>query len=199
LKLSCIKRLTEPFGLGISEQHYLVDVLPPKIIPSEKLEEHTRLAEFLENAFDWNLMAYNFYPYYYLHQNLWYWRMEVDGVKDPLFESFLTAGFAKLLIPVKRGFETEVMYFMETGEVWKNPDFVLDVKDDLYVAAADEMATADEEIKIEDSWQTKLPTGLTILQKRAAGLDEEGLPCKDGMNPIAMGNSILQPGGSSDN
>ena len=43
----------------------------------------------------------------------------------------------------------------------------------------------------------KLPK--TILQKRAAGLDEEGLPCKDGMNPIAMGNSILQPGGSSDN
>lgn len=198
LKLSCIQRLTEPFGLSISEQHYLVDVLPPKVIPSEKLEKHSRLAEFLENAFDWNLMAYNFYPYYYLHKNLWYWRMEVDGVNDPLFESFLTAGFAKIVLPVKREFETQVMYFLETGEVWKNPVFVLGVKNDLYLAVADEMATAEEEVVIEDSWQTKLPTNLTILQKRAAGLDEEGLPCKEGMEAIAMGNSILQPSDSSD-
>lgn len=194
LKLSCIKLLTQPFGIGISEQHYLVDHQPPHIIPWERLDKHADMAKFLESAFEWNLMAYTFYPYYYLHENMWYPRMNLKGGKDPLFESFLKAGFARIKVAVRKGYEAQVLNFLETGELSKGkPQFVFQVKNNAYASILNELSTADEEVVLEETWESKIPTTLTILQNNAGGLDMNGLPCNGSDNPIGTGESLLEP------
>ena len=99
----------------------------------------------------------------------------------------------RVVVPLKKGFEEAVMYYLQTGEVWFGAGFVLDVKNDLYVSIADEMMTGSEEATIEYTWQSKLPTNLTILQSRSAALTEEGLPCKNESKKIGVGNSALNP------
>jgi hypothetical protein len=194
LKLSCIKMMTEPFGIGISEQHYLVDRLPPKIIPWQRLDDHADMAKFLETAFDWNLMAYTFYPYYYLHKNLWYQKMNLKGGSDPLFKSFLKAGFARIKVPIRVGYESKVLNFLETGEITvQEPQFVFGIKNKAYASILNELATANQEVVVEDIWKSKIPTNLTILQKNAGGLEVNGLPCNDSDNPIGTGTSMLHP------
>lgn len=191
LKLSCINLLTVPFGIGISEQHYLVDHLPPHIIQGPKLEEHGRLIKFLENAIEWELMAYTLYPYYYNHEKLWFLKMNIEGGNDPIFENFLQSGMAELRIPIRKGYETAFLYFIETGEIWQAPKFILGFTSNAHVSIDTELATAEEEITVEETWKTKLPTNLTILQRNAGGLDETGLPCHDADEVIGVGPSVL--------
>ncbi len=199
LKLSCINMLTVPFGIGISEQHYLVDHLPPHIIQGPKLEEHGRLIKFLENAIEWELMAYTLYPYYYNHEKLWFWKMNIEGGNDPLFENFLRSGMAELRVPIRKGYENAFLYFIETGEVWQAPKFVLGFANHAHVSIDNELATAENEITIEETWKTKIPTSLTILQRNAGGLDETGLPCHEEDEVIAAGPSLLTGGIPSTN
>ena len=167
LKLSCINMLTKPFDLNYSGLHYVPGLFPPEVLQSKNLEQQSKMAKFLESAVEWTLMAYTFYPYYYAHRASWYLKMNIEGGSDPIFKSFLSAGFARVKVPVRKGYEKAFIYFLETGDIWTAPEFVLDTENDIYTSIDDELATADDEIRIEQSWASKIPTNLTILQKNA--------------------------------
>lgn len=132
---------------------------------------------FLETAFEWSEMQYVFYPYFWARPNfdqaqsssLNGWRDKfMEHNNDYTMEEFLKAGYARVVVPVREGFEKAVSYFIENGgEVY----FGLgepDINDPLYVSITDEIKARTDagkgEIPIGDPWETRLPTAAIIVR-----------------------------------
>ena len=56
------------------------------------------------------------YPYFWGRKSYWIDRLLLDD-NDPQFRDFLRAGSARVMLPVRPGFEGAVAHFMETGTV----------------------------------------------------------------------------------
>lgn len=102
---------------------------PQMNIPETKREgEYVR---FFEQAFEWKLMNFIFYPYFWSRKCSWENKMNEEA-DNMLFQRFLKAGFARVSVSVRRGFEAHVNYFLSTRKIWSNtglppitgPDFV---------------------------------------------------------------------------
>ncbi len=144
---------------------------------TETFQTHASTVKFFEQAFDWDIMAYVFYPYFYADEKDWKKLFQLQDAADPLFQAFLQSGMARTVVPVRPGFEDAVNWYMTTGEIWNGQGLVVDQDDDLYVSVAEEMQTVDG--VVEGTWETRLPTALTVLQAGSIGLKVEGLPCND--------------------
>lgn len=148
-------------------------------------------AKFLEQAFDWDIMAYNFLPYYWADEDEWGDLLSINTSTDPIFLAFLQAGMANIVLPVRPGLEKSVAFLLETGKLWRGNGFILDGQDDLYPAIEQnlqiELNEEGNEIVygefgeqlpvIEATWETRVPSTLTIVQDYSNPLEEEGLPC----------------------
>ena len=71
----------------------------------------------------------------------------------------------------------------------------IDMDDDLYVSIAEELQSTEGEV--EETWETRVPTDLTVVQAGTIGLNVEGLPCNpecggEGTNPIQQSNNLLK-------
>jgi hypothetical protein len=125
-----------------------------------------RLIRFFEQAFEWPEMMYFFYPYFWGRKLTWYDRALVQH-SDPLFGQFLTAGAARVVVPVRPGFETLVNYFLMTGEVWGGGELPL-VTDSTYLPITQEIRDASgapgDEVPVGDAWEVRLPTTLVKLR-----------------------------------
>lgn len=80
-------------------------------------EEEGRIIRFWEQAIDWNLMTYLFYPYFWSPKCSWEEKI-VEDTGDGLFDKFMSAGAARVQIPVREGFEAVVLYWENTGQIW---------------------------------------------------------------------------------
>ena len=69
---------------------------------------------FFEQAFEWEHVAYLFYPYFWGRKDDWIKNILLDD-NDPMFADFLRAGAARLLVPVRPGFEEAVAGFLVNG------------------------------------------------------------------------------------
>lgn len=165
---------------------------------NEIFQTHASTVKFFEQAFDWDIMAYVFYPYFYANKASWKTLFQSQDAADPLFQAFLQSGMARTVVPVRRGFEDAINWYMATGEIWNGQGLVVDQDDDLYVSVAEEMQTVEGEV--EGTWETRLPTALTILQAGSIGLKVEGLPCnpdcdhklfESDNNPIAQTDTLI--------
>ncbi len=78
----------------------------PKIDFSKNFEENESV-KFYEQSFDWGNMLYTFYPYYWGRKEGWINKLNLKD-NDPLFEKFLKAGYARVLVPIRLGFERQV-------------------------------------------------------------------------------------------
>jgi len=134
---------------------------------NENLDQYTALAKFMEQAFEWEIMDYTFYPYYWANRKSWQ-EFYLTESMDPLFRSFLQAGMARIIVTVKPGFEAAVQFFLETGLIW-NGGTVPVIGDPMYMSIVDEMRqlTGDPQGKY---WITRIPTTLTIIQDKSTGL-----------------------------
>ncbi|MCU7617720.1 hypothetical protein NZ698_10970 [Chryseobacterium sp. PBS4-4] len=137
------------------------------IILDENLDQYTALAKFLEQAFEWTIMDYTFYPYYWASRDEWQ-NMYLSESTDPLFRSFLQAGMARVVVTVNPGFEDAVQFFMATGKVWNGGEIPV-IGDPMYMSIVDEMREPLGK-KQGKAWITTLPTSLNILQKDSVGL-----------------------------
>ncbi len=137
------------------------------IILDENLDQYTALAKFLEQAFEWTIMDYTFYPYYWASRDEWQ-TMYLSESTDPLFRSFLQAGMARVVVTVNPGFEDAVQFFMATGKVWNGGEVPV-IGDPMYMSIVDEMREPLGK-KQGKAWITTLPTSLNILQKDSVGL-----------------------------
>lgn len=121
---------------------------------------------FFEQAFEWEHIMYFFYPYFWGWKQGWKNRMLLDDV-DPRFGDFLRAGAARVVFPVRPGFEAAVVHYLETGEIW-NGGPPPDISGSLYVPIIKEIQEATGapggEVAQGDSWEVRLPTTLVRIR-----------------------------------
>lgn len=148
---------------------------------SADLDDYAAFAKFMEQAFEWEIMSYNFYPYYWGDRKDWADLYQYDN-NDPLFRNFMQAGMARVIVTVRPGFEEAVRFYMQTGEIWNGGEVPV-IDDELFLSIVDELQSP-KGVKEGKAWATRLPTALTILQADSIGLkvtkalpfDEDALP-----------------------
>jgi hypothetical protein len=132
--------------------------------------------QFVEQAFDWSLITYLFYPYFWGRKCNWKKIYQLDDV-DTLFLNFLQAGFARVQVPVRLNYEESVMRFLADGTIW-NGGSAPGTDSDLYVSIVNEMKEPVGKIDPEvEPWLIDVPTTLTALQCESGCVPGQGLPC----------------------
>lgn len=177
LKRLCIEMLTKPFGFEMGRDFYqngAHDI--PQIKLGASLDIYASHVTFFEQAFDWELMAQKFYPYYWADKADWKTLFQTQDGLDYSYQSFLQSGMGRVVVPVREGFEDAVTYYMETGEVWMGSGIVIDTDDKLYLSIVDETTNIQGTVEGQE-WETIVPTTLQVIQGKSVFLDEEGLPC----------------------
>lgn len=127
-----------------------------------------RTVQFLEQAFEWQQISYVLYPYFWGKlPGKWYDAQKYYDEVDPLFARFLQAGAARVLVPVRPGFEGAVQHYLFTREPW-NGGPVPDIDDPLYLAIHAELRDQQDDLNhastYGDSWTVVVPTPLVWLQ-----------------------------------
>jgi hypothetical protein len=141
---------------------------------SLSIRNYGSLIKFMEQAFEWDIMSYIFYPFYWADKNRWTDMYAYDS-GDTLFSKFMQSGMARVIVTVRPGFEDAVNWFMTTGMIWNGLNAPV-IGDDMYLSIVDELL--NPEYTVEGEWETRVPTSLTLLQAQSAGLIvEQPLPC----------------------
>ncbi|MGH1385146.1 hypothetical protein [Kordia sp.] len=142
------------------------------------LDDYAAKVKFFEQAFEWDIMSYYFYPFYWANKEKWGELYQIQN-NDPLFKAFLQSGMARVIITVRPGFEEMVNWYIATGQIW-NGGQVPTLDDEEFVSIIDELRNPESEV--EETWETRVPTSLTVIQAGSIGLNVEGLPCNDECN-----------------
>ena len=196
LKRVAIELLSKPKGHEVSLNNYDTEAIS-KVKRNGTFQTHASTVKFFEQAFDWDIMAYTFYPYFYAEEADWKDLFQEQDAADPLFQAFLQSGMARTIVPVRPGFEDAVNWYMITGEIWDGQGLITDQENDLFVSIAEEMQVIEGEV--EGIWETRLPTNLTIIQAGSIGLNVEGLPCNINCEANLLfdsdGNPVLDENG----
>jgi hypothetical protein len=140
-----------------------------------KLDQYAAFVKFMEHAFEWEIMSYYFYPYYWGERKSWADLYQFDD-NDPVFRAFMQSGMARVIVTVRPGFEEAVRHFLATGQIWNGGEVPV-IDDPLFLSIVDEMRSP-KATKEGEPWREKIPTSLTILQADSIGLKvEKALPC----------------------
>jgi hypothetical protein len=142
--------------------------LPPMYGIDEAITKGNRV-RFLEQAIEWSQLQYAFYPYYWARKSTWEDRIQKDDA-DYEFQQFMQAGAARVVFPVRPGFEEAFCYFLEGGEPWKETGRPLSIDDPLYVTIVDELkelsgGALETPEPVGEPWEVRLPTNLVMLRR----------------------------------
>ncbi|MCA6422822.1 MAG: hypothetical protein IM568_08410 [Flavobacterium sp.] len=192
LKRGCLSWLEVEYGKGFYDE---ITPCPtaedmPNMNIKEDLACYTQSAKFFEQAFDWEIMSYLFYPYFWGKKCSWKEIYKLDD-NDPIFRGFLQAGMARVVVPVKPNYEEAVLYYLETKEVW-NGGAAPVISDPLYEGIIGDLEPQEPSL-VGEPWETRVPTSLNILQKDSAAVTGDGLPCNcDNYEADGTGGSSLE-------
>ncbi|NJM78989.1 MAG: hypothetical protein HC854_03990 [Flavobacterium sp.] len=160
---------------------------------SADLDDYAAFAKFIEQAFEWDIMSYNFYPYYWGKRDNWASLYQYDN-NDPLFRSFMQSGMARVIVTVRPGFEEAVNYYMQTGQIWNGGEVPV-IEDELFLSIVDELQQPVGK-KEGKAWPTRIPTSLTILQADSIGLKvTKALPYDSDLSDFENPDEVPQPTG----
>jgi hypothetical protein len=165
LKKNCISILTD--------QHFdLFDAIstsPTNTLPEIDIYEAAGegpYVRFFEQAFEWEHMSYVTYPYFWGRKDQWDERIAYED-PDPIFADFLKAGFCRVSVPARPGFEGAIDHFLTFGETWNGGPLPA-VSSPLYLPIADEIAERldqpGDEIPQGNPWKVRVPTNLVHLR-----------------------------------
>jgi len=164
LRKACIAELTgqqfDAFGAIVPDSHSIpqLDLLAG--------DEQGRYIRFFEQAFEWEHIAYYFYPYYWGAKVDWRQAALFDD-PDPEFGAFLRAGAARVVFPVRPGFEAAIVYFLSTGLIWNGGD-PPDISSSEYVPIVEEIKESLQhtgtETPVGEPWEVRTPTTLVKLR-----------------------------------
>lgn len=170
--LNELKRAFTFLLLGEHPATWLATPPPPAAPPTPTLPNPAALRDwgavvaFFERAFEWENLMYSCYPYYWGRTARWEKLLLMHDL-NPEFEAFLKAGAARVVVPVRRGFEAALAHFHETGEVWLGKE-IPDMFSDHYLSIIDEVKAANRapgaEVCVEQ-WEVTLPTTLVWLKE----------------------------------
>lgn len=172
LKKSCIALLGRVDLLGFDA----IDDSPPGPPPPaqrfprpasvDTVQAQGRIIRFFEQAFEWEQMTYVFYPYFWSRKETWYDRVQKD-VDDPTFGQFLRSGSARVVVPVRPGFEADLRYFLLTGQLWGGAELP-NLSDPTYLPITQEIkelsGAPGDEVPQGQPWEVKIPSSLIKLR-----------------------------------
>jgi hypothetical protein len=123
----------EPFRFNAVESQG--DHQEPNALASSR---QAPVVTFFQDAFEWQHMSYLLYPYFWARQQSWRMRTAVES-NDALHERFLSAGAAKVVVPVTPGHEGKVLAYLRANPSLPELERIgaVDVSDDI-----DELNTA---------------------------------------------------------
>lgn len=131
---------------------------------------------WFEQAFEWEHISYVFYPYFWGRSSKWLERLQVKVPADPLFENFMRAGYARVVVPVRKGFEGAVNFFLLTGRPWMGANLP-SIGDKTYLPITEEIkeqtGAPGNEKPVGQPWEVRLPTRLVKLR---TGNEDKELP-----------------------
>jgi hypothetical protein len=190
LKKACITMWT---GYRFEEQAGIKDDVAPFGYPEIQIDNALELApeiELMENGFDWNNMSVTYLPYYWGRKSKWLDVQEWED-PDPLFQSFLQAGAAIVMVPATPEYTKALLHYQYFGTLpdEDSPLFHIGGIDDTLVAPGVEdnrdeelvryhsyireieqqepIDNLDREITIDpddpEAWVTVVPTTLVYL------------------------------------
>ncbi|WP_298901161.1 hypothetical protein [uncultured Psychroserpens sp.] len=158
---------------------------------NQALDNYSAFVKFMEQAFEWDIMSYNLYPYYWGNRQDWSNLYQYDETNDPLFRNFMQAGMARVIVTVRPGFEEAVRYYMQTGQIWNGGEVPV-IEDELYLSLVEELRQPEGE-KLGKAWATRVPTALTILQAQSIGLNvNKALPYLDDLSDFENPDEVPQ-------
>ncbi|PKS08535.1 hypothetical protein jhhlp_004921 [Lomentospora prolificans] len=141
---------------------------------------------FFEQAFEWENMSrllqflirrgynclrdrqvYVMYPYFWGRKYLWADKLAIEDT-DPEFEEFLKAGFCRVQVPARPGFEPAIDHFLQFGELWNGGPLPA-ISSPLFLPIADEIAERaqkpGDEVPQGEPWKVRVPTTLVKLRQ----------------------------------
>lgn len=123
-----------------------------------------KYVQFWEQVFEYDQMMYLFTDYYWSNKDTWIERTALDD-NDPLFRKFLQAGYARVSLAVRPGYEKELIYFLTTGKPWIGGSTPT-IDSPLFVSIIDQLKESEGQanaVPTDKPWQFTLPTNLVIL------------------------------------
>jgi len=180
LKKSCLELITQQFFEAYGTATTMVmrtDPVTGESVPyaQPKLPQAVILGpaiRFFEQAFEWEQMMYALYAYFWARKDYWMRRVTIED-NDEAFAEFLKAGSARVVVPVRPGFERAVVHYMEANVIWDGGPLP-DINSPLYVPILAEIRAAQQAAGTEtpygDAWRNRLPTQLVLLR------DDDELP-----------------------
>ncbi|MEM7038030.1 MAG: hypothetical protein AAF570_13690, partial [Bacteroidota bacterium] len=169
LKKHCISLLTrselDDFGAMRESAITSLDgrILAYPEIDREKARQQATEIQFLENAFEWKRMMYQFYPYFWSDKRNWITKRSIDST-DPNFREFLRAGAARVILAVRDEYKEAVATYLETGKISVS-NTPITYGDSLFIDVVDALKEeqAQSTGEIIDEWTVTLPTNLVVL------------------------------------
>jgi hypothetical protein len=138
-----------------------------------------RYVQFLEQAFEWQQIAFLLYPYFWTNPDRWVDAMSRQDPADPKFSAFLQAGSARVLVAVTPAYEDAVTHFIATGEPWDGGPAPA-IGDPLFLPIHDELRRQQDDLyggtPDGDPWEFTLPTALVYLQNSSTPLPAPPAP-----------------------
>lgn len=142
------------------------DVNYPKI-KIDIAKKKARYIQFLEQAFEWQNIAYIFYPYFWAKENKWIELMNRLDYTDNNMTAFLKAGSVRVLIAVTPHYNDAVMHFLATREPWEGGPLPV-IGDSLFIPIYEEIRKQQDDlqnaVREGEPWDFELPTSLIYLQ-----------------------------------
>ncbi len=187
LKRLCIEMLLQHTSVSRCQEFYSTSKCSddkdcesvPVLSNMNNLDTYSSFVKFLEQSFFWSLSSYNMYPYYWAGQCDWADMLHNEDTPDNEFQKFLKSGMARVLVPVREGFEKAVAYYIATGTPWFDGE-PPQIDDPLYVSVVNELNDPVGD-PVGDPWKTSVPSSLTLIQGDTVYLKNQGLPCCDDM------------------
>ncbi|MFD4245824.1 hypothetical protein ACFWP3_30160 [Streptomyces sp. NPDC058525] len=169
LRKNCVSILTDQhFDLfGAIDTVYGADGRAiPQVDVAEAAAEGAYV-RFFEQAFEWEHLTWAAYPYFWGRKDKWDERLTYED-PDPQFNQFLKAGYCRVTVPVRPGFEGAVDHYMHFGELW-NGGPLPPITSPLYLPIADEIAERlrrpGSEVPQGAPWRVRIPTTLVKLRR----------------------------------
>lgn len=119
-------------GMPVSTRDLYEPDASVKPISWKRTLAYGELIRFLHQAVEWENMIYFLYPYFWTDPGRWQDKLDLDH-PDFLHRVFLKAGSARVVLPIRPGFEKEFSQLIELGEFGSHSG------DHPYVTIAEEM------------------------------------------------------------
>jgi hypothetical protein len=125
---------------------------------------------FFEQAVEWEHLEYAFFPYFWGSRASWVSKL-LNTEAEPQFASFLSSGAARVVLPIRPGYEAAVELFLNTGKTPTTAE-LLDVGGPLWVSLMSQLrsqgAQDDTESPVGEPWEFRIASDL--IRARRDGL-----------------------------